>query len=207
MCETWKNPKQISRFRLICLAEFHFVSFLKTKWWKMGCKPLHSRLIRPAYAYLVAAPTTAQLPPSLRYKQQIPFTHQISLKRDKLHCYRKTCSHQRNERRGSRPRIHPRKLIIHRKWNEHTRGFSTSDRWSNLKEFMSARERVHERTQSRTYILARPGGSKGCWRGLKTSFCFKSAGLVCAYQMNTKPGAPVQFRPQPLTTWPPTCGP
>lgn len=57
MCVTWKNQKQISQLRLICLAEFHFVSFLKTKWWKMGCKPLHSRLIRPAYAYLVATPT------------------------------------------------------------------------------------------------------------------------------------------------------
>lgn len=121
-------------------------------------------------------PHPAKLPPSLRYKKQIPFTHQISLKRDKLHCYRKTCSHQRNEKRGSRPRIHPRKLIIRRKWNEHTRGFSTSDRWSNLKEFMSARESVHERTQSRTHILARPGGSKGCERRLKDFILFQKCG-------------------------------
>lgn len=46
-------------------------------------------------------PHPTKLPLKSRYKKQIPFTHQISLKRDKLHCYRKTCSHQRNERRGS----------------------------------------------------------------------------------------------------------
>jgi len=34
-------------------------------------------------------------------------------------------------------RIYQWKLIIHRKLNEHTRGFSASDQWSNLKEFMS----------------------------------------------------------------------
>lgn len=34
-------------------------------------------------------------------KAQIPFTHQILHKWDKLHCYRKTCSHQSSGRRGS----------------------------------------------------------------------------------------------------------
>lgn len=87
-------------------------------------------------------------PPSLRYKKQIPFTHQISLKRDKLHCYRKTCSHQSNEERE----FHPRKLIIHRKLNEHARGFSTSDQWSNLKEFMSASACVSARRRALIYL-------------------------------------------------------
>lgn len=41
-------------------------------------------------------------------------------------------------------RIYQRKLINHRKWNEHTRGFSTSDQWSNLKGFMGEGGCVYE---------------------------------------------------------------
>lgn len=59
---------------------------------------------------------------------------------------------------GVPQQIYQRKLINHRKWNEHTRGFSTSDQWSNLKEFMGEGACVYECVHMKlcSYILVKP---------------------------------------------------
>lgn len=79
--------------------------------------------------------------------------------------------------------VYPRKLIIRLKWNEHTRGFSPSDQWSNLKEFMSESAGVWGHAVTLLYSCE-PGGSKGRDR------CSK---LFILSQPLSWP--PVQFRP------------
>lgn len=115
-----------------------------------GPHPLRYRLIQSVYAYPFAAPTPLNSLSvwGIRSKSHLL----IRSRSNEIKCIviGKPARIKGTRGEGVPPRIHPRKLIIHRKWNEHTRGFSTSDRWSNLKEFMSERARVH----------ARPGGSK-----------------------------------------------
>lgn len=92
---------------------------------------------RSLYSSLSPFPKLPSLLISVWGKKQIPFTRQISLKRDKLHCYQKPAHIKGSREEGVLLWIYQQKLIIHCKWNERTRGFSAADQWSNLKEFMS----------------------------------------------------------------------
>lgn len=97
---------------------------------------------RSQYSSLSPFPKLPSLLISVWGKKQIPFARQISLKRDKLHCYQKPAHIKGRREEGVLLWIYQQKLIIHRKWNERTRGFSAADQWSNLKEFMSERKSV-----------------------------------------------------------------
>lgn len=115
---------------------------------------LHHRLTQSAYAYLVAAPTPLNSLSSwgIRSKSHLL----IRSRSNEINCIviGKPAHIKGTRGEGVPPRIHPRKLIIHRKWNEHTRGFSTSDQWSNLKEFMSESARVHAWVHAVAHLYA-----------------------------------------------------
>lgn len=82
---------------------------------------------------------------------------------------------------GVPQRIYQRKLINHHKWNEHTRGFSTSDQWSNLREFMGegacVSQCVQNHMQLRLYTCEAWKNRKRCFERF---ICQKSwdSGLV-----------------------------